>query len=461
MDTPLWSAIMFQMLLNPAVLARLSFAILVAASLHAEASVAPAPMRSPVRSNVPLVKPQALARETIPQKIRVRLAEAIPMVALAGYDLRISELTGGRDRRLAGTPDRRSQWELRCHGDRVRAVPVAGAAYDRGVKPLDLQSPAVVHSESGFLHFRERPYREELRVYAVGSLCEVVNEVDLEKYLDGLVNSEFSARWGEEAIAAQVIAARTYALHQMMQSRDEHFDVDATVRDQVYDGSIKEDYRASRSVERTRGLVLSTSDGKPIKAFYHSTCGGRTELPQQVWSASYPGFRRSVSCAFCANSPVIHWKMDVEQEELLDAVRRGARSAGQLKGWPKEWLSAVRDGKLLDLRVAGTDSAGRVSKLLLSFAVKGTSRALELPVSGAMFRDWLGPAKFRSAAFQVTGHRAALSGVVGRRWRFEGRGNGHGVGMCQYGAKGMAERGFKMAGILGHYYPDAILKKLW
>ncbi|MCM2323731.1 MAG: SpoIID/LytB domain-containing protein, partial [Oligoflexia bacterium] len=257
-------------------------------------------------------------------------------------------------------------------------------------------------------------------------------------------------------IAAQVIAARTYALYQMERARASHFDVDATVRDQVYDGSIREDTRASQSVLKTRGMVLTVSSGRapasPIKAFYHSTCGGRTGLPEHVWGASVPGFRRSVVCPFCAGSPVLNWDLELSAPELKETLLQGARAEEQLlPGWPRDWRALLRGAQLVGVRLGKLDSAGKVAAVVTSWKLR--DRALELPLGAARFRDWLGPARFRSTSFQIHSK--------GSRWSFRGRGNGHGVGMCQYGAKAMGEKGFKSVAILKHYYPDATVRKLW
>jgi stage II sporulation protein D len=384
-----------------------------------------------------------------PSRIRVRLAEALPSVKIRGFDLRIFS-----QNKLAKTADRLSEWELRCQEGRIRAIEVGGA------QSLDLKEPVSLHSLTGFLKFRDRPYREELQIHSVGSFCEVVNHVDVEKYLDGLVNSEFNAKWNEEAIGAQVVAARTYAYFQMRAARgdtDRHYDVDATVRDQVYDGSIREDFRASRSVERTRGLVLTVGSA-PLKAFYHSTCGGVTELPEHVWGSSFSGFKHSVRCPFCVGSPVMSWQLDLRAADVMQAFVRGIENEGPkvafAQGWPRGWKQALSHRKLVDIRAGRWDAEGRVSEVITIW--KNGAAEQELRVSGAKFRDWIGPAKFRSAAFQViTHHEGVLS------WHFQGRGNGHGVGMCQWGAKTMGEKGFKTASILKHYYPDAVLSKLW
>ncbi|MGK5083081.1 SpoIID/LytB domain-containing protein [Bdellovibrionota bacterium FG-1] len=396
-----------------------------------------------------------------PAEIRVRLAEAMPSVRIRGFDLKIYEVQPRNaplaSRRLASAPDRQSDWEFRCQKGNVRGTSKA--------KMLDFRDGVSIESASGFVHFQGRPYRQEIQIHAIGSSCEVVNHVEIEKYLDGLVNSEFSARWNEESVGAQVIAARTYALHQALVARadlERHFDVDASTRDQVYDGSIKEDFRSSRSVRRTRGLVLtvgSASHPEPLKAFYHSTCGGVTELPEHVWGRGFKGFRHSVRCGYCNSSPAFNWKAEIAGWELAQAFQKGlfgeGRSPASARVWPKGWRQAIRGGHLIALRADGKDLQGRVDQVT---SVWQTPQGpLSLPLRGASLRDWIGPTRLKSATFQVVSQGAGDFG----RWTFQGRGNGHGVGMCQWGAKTMGEQGFKTATILKHYYPDAVLRKLW
>ena len=297
-------------------------------------------------------------------------------------------------------------------------------------------------------------------VYSSGSLCEVINQINLEKYLEGLVNAEFSSRWNQEAIGAQVVAARTYALFQIRQARADgaRFDIDATTHDQVYDGSMKEDPRAARIVEKTRGWVLTvrTPHGiEPLKAYYSANCGGMTELPSEVWGTSNTGFRR-VACPYGRNSPGARWSFDLSSAQIIGALRSAAHGAADTSRWPRDWRKLLFHATLKGIQTAGEDPSGRVEKIYLTFELNGRQR--EWPMTGARFREWLGPARFKSTAFAI--HLASLSSR-GLLWHFTGRGNGHGVGLCQWGAKAMGERGFKTAAILKFYYPGAELRKLW
>ncbi len=382
-------------------------------------------------------------------KIRVRIAEAVPTVLVRGYDL-------GFD---SGSPNAKhvpgfSQWELRCQDGRVRAREVGGA------RAMELGEPALVGTQAGFLTVQNKRYRESVRVFSQGSFCEAVNEVDLEKYLLGLVNGEFNSRWNEEAIGAQVVAARTYALYRMREMRKEHYDVDPNERDQVYDGSVGEDHRAARVVERTRGVILASADGRvPLKAFYHSSCGGRTELPQHVWGGgSFPGFR-SVACPYCSIAPKFNWNTRITSDELVHAFRKGTRISGAQPNWPGLWMAILQKGELVGLDVDRREApefGNRVAAVRTTWVYSG--RTYDLPISGARFREWFGATRLRSALFSILPQPPAAGRLA---WKIEGRGNGHGVGMCQWGAKVMGDRGFRMASILRHYYPDAVLRKLW
>lgn len=393
-------------------------------------------------------------------QIRVRLAEAIPVVAIRGYDLQIYQADKGVDRALAYSPAESSEWEFRCEDDRVRAIS------SRSGKTLDLHGPVTISTPAGLLSFQNRPYREELKIYPIGSFCEVVNELGLEKYLAGLVNAEFNSRWNEPSIEAQVIAARTYALYQIRATgRTRHYDVDSTVKDQVYDGYAIEDYRGSAAVRKTRGWVLLASMGsgkwEPLKAFYHSTCAGRTELPQQVWGNSFPGFKHIVNCPFCAHSPNIAWDADLSAAEVSKMLERGANADGAPADWPSGWRALVHGARLVDLRPGPWTISYRRSWVSTFWSVRtreGAGRAVELRVPAVRFRDWMGAARFKSTAFDVFPRQNALGTLA---WHFHGRGNGHGVGMCQWGAKVMGDRGYSTAAILKFYYPDALLRKLW
>ncbi len=393
------------------------------------------------------------------QSIRIRLVQSPDAVEIRGFDLKFFD-----QHRPQFYASRLSSWRFHCSN---QSGNLTVKAYPRDTHKLsDVQTydgAVMVTTPAGFLTFQGRPYREKIWIHAVKQgdqvVCEAVNHVDVEKYLDGLVNAEFSAKWNEEAIAAQVIAARTYAFYQMNRARERpksRFDVDATTKDQVYDGTMKEDYRSSRSVNRTRGIVLkpTLSASEPIKAFYHSTCGGLTELPSRVWGpGKYPGFKRIVTCSYCSASPRFQWNIDLQTADIKEFILRSARDADFSKQWPHNWEQLIRNGELANLRVQNDQESGRVKKVV-SIWKTPDFKYQELIIPAVKFRNWMGAAKMRSTAFQISRNASG-------DWEFRGRGNGHGVGMCQWGAKVMGEKGFKMEAILKHYYPDAVLARAW
>ncbi|MBC7691717.1 MAG: SpoIID/LytB domain-containing protein [Methylotenera sp.] len=413
--------------------------------------------------------------ELEPEKIRVRVSEGLAAPKIRGLDLQLYSGTDASGHRALASSDRLSEWQFHCAGGGVQAKNSTSHQLIRVQGPLSLESPA------GFLSLGQRPYRETLIIHPNGSSCEIVNRVDIEKYLDGLVNAEFSSKWSEEAVAAQVIAARTYAYHQIQAMRGpksaraagqkaSHFDVDSTTRDQVYDGSYREDYRASRSVSRTRGVILKASfnSNLPIKAFYHSTCGGQTELPSQVWGGSHAGFKRSVKCPYCAQSPKAHWELDYKPAEITMLLFQGLKAQGARPFLPRgstlpiDWISFLSQGSLSRFQVHSLDTSGRANQIAASW--KWENRTLDLILPAVKVRDWFGATQMKSTAIQITPEYRAHSGsdlnqVV--NFRIAGKGFGHGVGLCQWGAKTMGEQGFKTSDILKLYYPDAILGKAW
>ena len=418
----------------------------------------PGPVQAALAPTAPMRPALGAPRYDTNLKIRVRILEAVSRVRIRGFDLTMGGGSSGRSLAAFRRADRASEWDFHCQSGRIRATRVDRSGGIGGATTIELPEPAIIQSPAGFLKIQDKSYRETVRIHAEGSLCEAVNEIDLEKYLSGLVNAEFNSRWSPEAVGAQVVAARTYALFKIREARTsglQHFDLDSTQRDQVYDGSVREDPRSTRAVERTRGLVLTSNGTLPLKAFYHSTCGGRTELPQKVWGNPFPGFHKTVPCPFCAGSPGFHWETTFSTQEVAQALKRGARSEGAPSAWPADWERILTRAGLEDMQTEQADPEGRVERVKTRWTWGGSS--FQLTVSASKFREWVGAARLKSAKFSFTPSRSSVAGA----WHIVGRGNGHGVGMCQWGAKVMGDRGFTTASILRHYYPDSILRKLW
>jgi stage II sporulation protein D len=273
----------------------------------------------------------------------------------------------------------------------------------------------------GFLVVEHKRLRGELRLLNRNGKIRVINLVDLEEYLRGVVPSEVPHEWPEEALMAQAIAARTYALRQREQNTAQEYDLSATVRDQVYSGVEAETPRTDAAVRDTEGRVI-TYNGELIQAAYHSTSAGFTEDAKEVWGEEIP-YLRGVSCPFDEDSPYYEWERGVGPDRLEEALRAAGYRIGTLATLtPFDWTDSGRVGRLRVLHSEG-----------------------ELLIRGDDLRRVLGYRELPSTRFDVGG--------MGRELRIRGNGYGHGVGLCQWGSKKLAERGYTADQILRYYYP--------
>jgi stage II sporulation protein D len=244
---------------------------------------------------------------------------------------------------------------------------------------------------------------------------DVINLVDIEDYLLSVVPSEMPSGWPLEALKAQAIAARSYAVANVGKHGKDGYDLRATIDDQVYSGVSTESDNSNVAVAETSGLVLK-HDGKAITAFFHSTSGGSTEFSENVWSKPLP-YLRSVP-DYDDASPHFSWTKRISVDDLEKNV-------------------ASDVGRLLSLSVVSRTGSNRAQYLL----VQG-SNGSKL-VTGETLRKIY---KLPSTLFNV--------GSETNTYIFAGRGYGHGLGMSQYGAKALAERGCNAAQILSYYYKD-------
>ena len=354
-----------------------------------------------------------------PQWIRVAVVQNQPQV-----DLTVQ----GRFKILAP----QSSSPLR-EGSRLGKVAVRGTAQgiQVGQDLFPLGGVWVEPARDAAIHVNGQRLRGTIEIIRQHDLTLlVVNHVDLEDYLRSVVSKEAPPYWPSEALKALAIAARTYALFQRVSKTAVPFDVSADVLSQVYGGKTAERGRPSRAVRETKGLVL-TYHGQVFPAFYHSTCGGRTENGSAMGPFDLPPLRGGISCSYCAASPFYRWERRLTKADLAWAVK--AHGYGSI--WPVE-----------DMQVAERTPNGRVTKVFM----RGGSRSLFM--SGQDFRAMLGFERLRSTAFAI--------GRDGDDFILRGYGWGHGVGLCQWGAAHLAQQGLLAKEILAFYYPDAELARL-
>lgn len=278
---------------------------------------------------------------------------------------------------------------------------------------------------SGFFVLNGKEYRGSLIVYRQKNMnIRCVNKIGLEDYLKGVLAGEMISSWPIEALKAQAVVSRTYAVFRICDTLNKDYAVVNTVSSQVYGGKKSETSRTNLAVDSTRGQVMICR-GKVFSAFFHANCGGHTTAPETVWyTRSYPALRGTV-CDFCSGSKHYYWKKVADLEAIEKSLKQ--------KGYD---INGLRD-----VQIKKTDSSGRVTRFEL---ICDSGNIL---IKANLFRIAVGAQKMRSTlftAFQVG--RGALY--------MEGLGWGHGVGLCQSGAKGMADSGFSFEDIIQYYFSE-------
>ncbi|MGE7121286.1 SpoIID/LytB domain-containing protein [Peribacillus sp. NPDC046944] len=323
--------------------------------------------------------------------------------------------------------------------------------------------------EDSLLTINNRPYPGSLEFTVEGGYVRPINHVHIEEYIKGVVPREMPGLWHIEAVKAQTIAARTYALR--FQSKV----IDDTVSYQVYGGADGHD-QSNLAVEQTKGLVIK-HDGKLIEALFSSSNGGMTELNSNVWTSGKPlAYLDIKEDPF---DPKIKWSVSLDKQQI-DLFKKDLSKPGDwwtsvkekdtavvpnLKSWLQSNGYNKKDIKITDIPVLALSdktSGGRVTKgsIQLNFYVKDMldekgklvqQTVTELNVPASKIRAMVGTDKMKS--YLVVDSISTNS----ERVSIDGLGFGHGVGMSQYGAKYRAEFGQTYQEILGFYYPNTTI----
>jgi len=267
-----------------------------------------------------------------------------------------------------------------------------------------------------------RSYRGTLRLIADQGRVRLVNVLDLEAYLRGVVPAEMQASWPLEALKAQAVAARTYTMLHIDPRRV--YDVCATIDCQVYRGREVEHPSSDAAVAATAGEVL-TFRGAFARTYYHADSGGVIASSAEVWGSEIPYLQAFQDVA--SGGPHASWTARLDP--------RGVAAHLSAIG--------VHVGALQRLRVLETSSSGRVVR---AEVVGSAGRAV---LVGVTLRTQLRAWGLKSTRFTMTGDLT-----------LRGEGWGHGVGMSQYGARTLSLSGYGYAQILGFYYPDTQLQRL-
>ncbi len=336
-------------------------------------------------------------------QLRVAVAKKIPQIQLASSTL--ATISDGAGRKIG---------EL---------LPLKGAiakAENNEIKFGDVRIAElwITPQSGGYVWIGDRWYRGAVQVIPDGKQLVAIDRVDLEQYLYSVLGAEMSKDFPAEALKAQAVAARTYALYRSRAASKKIFDVDSTQDSQVYRGLSSEASTTQAAVDATSGQIM-TYQGKPILAVFHSASGGHTENVEDIWSDRVPYLRGVPD--YDLGTPGYEWSKIFSTSQLSQMLK-----VDRIQTIAADRLTQF--GSVVSLKVVGDK---------------------EKTLTGSQIRTTL---KLRSLRFTIS---PTPDGYV-----FNGRGYGHALGMSQWGAYSMAQQGMTYATILAHYYSGVEFGKL-
>lgn len=353
-------------------------------------------------------------------EVRIAIASGSTKVSIGGKDLAIYDAaTGDRWASAPGTSD--LIFTLETGGVSISGKPL--------VKDRDrlLRESWIVEGPHG-VRVSGRLYLGRVSVgRAAGKKTLIaINRLPLETYLLGIVGSEMSPAWPMEALKAQAVAARTYALERrmMMRAANKPYDLESTVLSQVYQGAEKIRPSIVQAVVETRGEVLAFKH-RLAQALFHSTCGGTTVSAREAFGNAVP-YLNPRKCGYCNDSNRYRWQMTMKLDQIESKLKKAKLISGKLE-------------KIERSKMGGTVEVTAGKKLL--------------KLSPKAIRAALGYTVLLSERFTAK--------TKAKEVKLEGMGFGHGVGMCQWGARGQADQGLGYRDILDRYYAGAKVRRLY
>lgn len=377
------------------------------------------------------VYPEQKSQEPNIQILALETSSPIELIVAGAYDLKVEEIDGRKRPGGSSTPVS-LKVQVVAEGIKVgkntykwTEVKPRGKFRLR-IRYTDAKGIKIENSFPGALSFSRS---------LTGSL-RVVVDLPLEQYLVGVLPSEMPLSFPPEALKAQAVAARTYALYQIKTREGKAYDVFSDVRSQMWKPSLQADPRAKMAVNATSGLVL-TESFRLFPTYFHSDCGGYTAQAKNVFSSSDMTALSGVECPYVAES--YRWKFSISKEDLSARLRRAGIGNGR-----------VRRIRILDANQRELSALGRVY-----YVEVVTDNGVKRIVPANKFRLAVGAGKSQLASTYLEAVHSDNAIV------FKGRGFGHGVGLCQNGAKYWAKDGSDFVKILHFYYPGSKIVKVW
>ncbi|NIA22762.1 MAG: SpoIID/LytB domain-containing protein [Proteobacteria bacterium] len=377
--------------------------------------------------------------------VRVLLYDGIKSMTLSSDDNIIVEANG-----MKGESPSYAVWQIEYKGGILSAR--IGSKYVKGIGDC-----VEFYSKHpwGTVYFGGRGYKGIIEFRVLSGKAVVINNVPIEAYLKGVVPYEIGNLNIDkiEAIKAQAVAARTYVIRKLTNSRNKYYYVYNDIRDQVYRGVMENSNVVDMACDATRGIIL-TYKNKPIDAKYSSCCGGVTADARELWTDKKVPYLTPVIDAksylifkgkpFCSNSRYSHWTIKYSKGELFGILKK---NLSRLTGKSEDEI-----GNIKSIVITKRGPSRRVIEVIVY------TSAGEFSVEKNNIRMLL---KNNSEPSKSLPSTLFTMEMGGDSIKIIGRGYGHGAGMCQYGAMGMAEKGYNYKDILRHYYRGVHLEKIY
>ncbi|MBM4054168.1 MAG: SpoIID/LytB domain-containing protein [Planctomycetes bacterium] len=271
-------------------------------------------------------------------------------------------------------------------------------------------------------------YRGEIRILQqIDDKLSVIEEIEIENFVAGVLGCEMPNAWEDNALRSQAVAIRTYVENQRKAKGNKSYHIDRS--ELAYKGMIGETAKSRKMVQDTADIVMAYK-GEIFSAFFHSTCGGHTEDVNLVFGKDRLPPLAGVKCGYCNNTKYFSWNVNIAKSSIMQKLKN----------------ANIRVSNIISVKAINPGPGNHGSEVEI-IETNGMER-----MNANRFRLLVGPNSLYSTAFTAKNNGSSI--------KFSGKGWGHGVGLCQYGAQGMAKKGYNWRDILEYYYPKSELRRL-
>ncbi|MCM0605183.1 MAG: SpoIID/LytB domain-containing protein [Xanthomonadaceae bacterium] len=386
------------------------------------------------------------------KKLRVRIANGVRQIKIHGIDLKLSDSSNLKLENSGST-----NWTIECNDKGI-----IGRRSDSAAE-IQWKTPLTIVSKSGFYQANDQLIRESAEIKLSGKFCDLLTELPFEQLVTAKMAEQTTKAMPDSALDAEIIMVRSQLLYSILKQREKSkndYEIDAPKLLTLNNGEVlKEDYRLQASLKRTESAVLTLGpDAAPeiFQAHSHASCAGKTVTPENAWGRSIPGYKKPIACPACLTAGTVNWNTEIRERELINLMLGGIDHTGVPSQWPRDWNRWFVRARLTGIEIKKRDESNRAQIMTITFAFNEEAK-MDFDITASTFKNWIGLDTIKSTRFTVA--TGAVSARV-NRFTFEGQGQGHGVGLCQTGAKSLASSGMNTENILKTYFPAAQIRKL-